>query len=216
MANPATLTVPALRKIEEAQRSARNIGPLVARLANAGEALRLPKPSNKPRPGPPRIWDAAPPDFDRAAVWMDAVSWVRGLAAWQTLIGPVNVRMGYNRPTNEVTFRPPLAELAALGEAARGWADAWLIDAPLAELEDARLACLDLFRAIDIFHSYQVKDLGRLTPAAFEDGSAAALTLAFQDRYPKYIASLEPMAERVNKAMSKLSRELTSRESRLR
>jgi hypothetical protein len=215
MANAATLTVPALRKLEEAQRSARNIGPQVARLARAGEALRLPKQS-KPRSGPPRIGDAAPPDFDRAAEWMNDVHWIRGLAAWPTLIGQVNVRMSYDRQTNAVTFRPPLDQLAALGEAARGWAAAWLDEAPLAELEEARLACLDLFRAIDIFHSYQVNDLGRLTPAAFEDGSAASLTLAFQARYPKYIASLQPMADRVNKAMSKLSRELTSRASQLR
>jgi hypothetical protein len=215
VATAATLTVPALRKLEEAQRSARNIGPQIAKLAAAGDALRLPKKPSK-QPGPPRIGDAAPPDFDRAAVWMDAVSWVRGLAAWPTLVGQVNVRMGYDRRTNEVTFKPPLDQLAALGEAARGWAEAWLLEAPLAELEDARLACLDLFRAIDIFHSYQTKDLGRLTPEAFEDGSAASLTLGFQARYPKYIASLEPMADRVSKAMSRLSRELTSRESRLR
>ena len=215
MATAATLTVPALRKLEEAQRSARNIGPQVARLAKAGDALKLPK-SPKPRPGPPRIGDAAPPDFDRAAVWMDDVSWVRGLAAWPTLIGQVNVRMGYDRATNEVSFKPPLEQLAALGEAANGWAEAWLFEAPLAELEDARVACLDLFRAIHIFHQYQVKDLGRLTTEAFENGQAAELTLGFQARYPKYIASLAPMADRVAKAMSKLSRELTSRESQLR
>ena len=83
-------------------------------------------------------------------------------------------------------------------------------------LEDARVACLDLFRAIHIFHQYQVKDLGRLTTEAFENGQAAELTLGFQARYPKYIASLAPMADRVAKAMSKLSRELTSRESQLR
>lgn len=204
------LPVPAGRPIESAQRLARTIPGQFQSLSSSAFAKKRRQLPPAPRP----VGEADADDLREAVQWLEAVSWTGAVESWLALISQANVLMRYNPGTRQVGFNPSLAELAARGTTAREWAGKWSTTAPLLELDVVRGAGRDLFVAVSTFYSSQVAAFQRFTNDTFEDGSAAELALAWQDRQPRYIAALTPIADRLRKGTSRLNGALAARQPR--
>jgi hypothetical protein len=117
----------------------------------------------------------------------------------ERLIGGANFDMAYRGESRQISFTPPLDDLARLGlEAQTRAANLAAHPAPNASLDCVRTSAIEMLEAIADFHAWQVRMLGRFTPDNVEDGSYKALSAEFGASLQPKIDALTPHVAQFN------------------
>jgi hypothetical protein len=122
------------------------------------------------------------------------------------LVGDAKFEMTYRQESREVSFTPPLAELARLGSEAQSWAANLVAQpAPSASLNAIRTSAIKMLEAVAEFHAWQVDMLARFTPESIEDGSYKSLSAEFGTSLQPKVDALTPYVAQFNGVLSGVS-----------
>jgi hypothetical protein len=161
------------------------------------------------RPAGRRVGTEAAAGFDslaaqaaenqRGVEWIQATQLDRLPGELMGLVGASKIDMAYSGERREVTFTPPLDELARLGLDAKARATRLLAQpAPNMRFDSLKIAAIDCLEAIADYHAWQVGALRRFTPENCEDGSYKELYEEFGALFQPKLDALTPYAAQLN------------------